>query len=442
MERFKGISPHRPLDDGPTKIRIVNLLPGEYGDPIECVLEHIDMDTTKDYEALSYCWGEASITKPIFLDSKPYPVTINLFDGLQRLRKSDGPEDSGLIVLIWLGDFLPLSETAVRGIFDFILEVSDSGKDENFGVEELITRYGYQGLWQKQQRLNEFFRQRQWFEHPRDGIYALLGLLLRGTLPQHLLPNYEKSTSQVLTEFGKYLLEEHITVDIIQFRSGRTTGLPSWVPDWKHRPASAAAMLSDKAENNTFYEENGHWYLQVTFAQFDVIEQIGPIAGYQPKQDDAQEFVEEYIKTLSGWLHDWAQKADLTFRQGIKPFGEKTESISRLVKELLLKYEFAMGKKKSTSWHQLLLDEDLSPYPAKKGTDRHATRDSMQNAALGEPEPANGMDMEVGVTKLWQSMSSIIQDKSVFVCASGSIGILEQSNMQLEPGDVTPDPMR
>ncbi|KAK6849241.1 hypothetical protein PG995_013074 [Apiospora arundinis] len=198
MERFKGISPHRPLDDGPTKIRIVNLLPGEYGDPIECELEHIDMDTTKDYEALSYCWGEASITKPIFLDSKPYPVTINLFDALQRLRKSDGPRrlwidslcinQSDLVersheigkmsaiykeasqVLIWLGDFLPLSETAVRGIFNFIIEVSDSGKDENLGLEELITRYGYQGLWQKQQRLNEFFRQRQWFERQQGSV--------------------------------------------------------------------------------------------------------------------------------------------------------------------------------------------------------------------------------------------------------------------------------
>ncbi|KAK8110730.1 heterokaryon incompatibility protein-domain-containing protein [Apiospora kogelbergensis] len=192
MERFKGISPHRPLDEGATKIRIVNLLPGEFGDPIECILEHIDMEDTKDYEAISYCWGESSITKPILLESKPYPVTTNLFDGLQRLRRSEGPRklwiDSLCInqsdvaersreiqkmwsiykssagVVVWLGECLPWSETTVQAIADFIIDIGQAWNPERLDHSGVVARYGYNELWRQHLRMNEFLRQRQWFE--------------------------------------------------------------------------------------------------------------------------------------------------------------------------------------------------------------------------------------------------------------------------------------
>ncbi|KAI1360150.1 heterokaryon incompatibility protein-domain-containing protein [Xylaria arbuscula] len=145
MEMFKGRSPHRPLDKEGREIRIVRLLPNVFGAPVECELEHIVLEPGADYEAVSYCWGDASITQPILLDGEPYPITLTLLDGLRYLRREISPRklwiDSLCInqtdtaersreilrmreiyrlarsVLIWLGDFAPFTrqhEVAVR----------------------------------------------------------------------------------------------------------------------------------------------------------------------------------------------------------------------------------------------------------------------------------------------------------------------------------------
>ncbi|KAK8066638.1 heterokaryon incompatibility (het-6OR allele) [Apiospora hydei] len=482
MERFKGISPHRPLGDSPTEIRIVNLLPGEYGDPIECELEHIDIDITKDYDALSYCWGEASITKPIRLDSMSYPVTTNLFDGLQRLRKSDGPQrlwidslcinQSDLVersheiqkmsmiykhasqVLIWLGDYLPWSEAAVQSVADYVADITAIRK-KNQHVEALVARYGYTELWHKQKIFNEFLRQRQWFERcwvlqevavrwprwahasdkrpeilpifwcgsiqisyfslrlalmfwkvmpteygslkflgiyrpaeqhleicfgydqqlrkgtvtmtqqligflmagaahfkatdPRDRIYAVLGLLIGGTLPAHLLHDYRKSTRQVLVEFGKYLLEERMTMDGIQYRSGTNPDLPSWVPDWKHNPAHTMILAQEASTRNFIKGEGDEWYLQADFLQFDVLKEDGLNATSDARPDDPVEFVEEFLRSASAWLCEGTQKHRYT----------SAEDAKVLIKELILKYDYTMNGTNGPSWHQLILDSSM-----------------------------------------------------------------------------------
>ncbi|KAK7954656.1 hypothetical protein PG988_015350 [Apiospora saccharicola] len=145
------------------------------------------MNITKDYEALSYCWGEASITKPILLDSKSYPVTTNLFDGLQRLRKSDGLRrlwiDSLCInqidlaersreiqkmlsiyknaskVVIWLGECLPWSEATVQAIFDYVTKVGKAFDEDDIDYAGTVAQYGLTEFWRQQVRLNEFLRQ-------------------------------------------------------------------------------------------------------------------------------------------------------------------------------------------------------------------------------------------------------------------------------------------
>ncbi|KAI0508938.1 heterokaryon incompatibility protein-domain-containing protein [Xylaria bambusicola] len=145
MESFKGVSPHRPLDKHGKEIRIVRLLPNTFSAPIECELEHIILEPGADYEAISYCWGDASLTHPILLDGVSYPITLTLLDGLKYLRHTTSPRklwiDSLCInqtdlaersreilrmreiyklaksVVIWLGDYAPftrLHEIAVR----------------------------------------------------------------------------------------------------------------------------------------------------------------------------------------------------------------------------------------------------------------------------------------------------------------------------------------
>ncbi|KAI0115571.1 heterokaryon incompatibility protein-domain-containing protein [Nemania sp. FL0031] len=141
MEAFQGVSPHRPLNENGNEIRIIKLLPNVFNAPVECELEHITLEPGADYEAVSYCWGDASITASILLNGTPYPITFNLFSGLRYLRREDLPRrlwvDSLCInqkgiaersreilkmrdiyklarsVLIWLGDYHPFSRLHV-----------------------------------------------------------------------------------------------------------------------------------------------------------------------------------------------------------------------------------------------------------------------------------------------------------------------------------------
>jgi len=48
-------SPYRPL--GPTQIRIVEILPGDFEQPIEIVLKTVDLEDKPTYDALSYVWN-------------------------------------------------------------------------------------------------------------------------------------------------------------------------------------------------------------------------------------------------------------------------------------------------------------------------------------------------------------------------------------------------
>ncbi|KAI1536277.1 HET domain containing protein [Pyrenophora tritici-repentis] len=67
-------------------IRLVNLLPGRWKDPILCELINADLGTAR-YRALSYVWGSAHITRPIRLNNRTYSVTINLESALRHLRE-------------------------------------------------------------------------------------------------------------------------------------------------------------------------------------------------------------------------------------------------------------------------------------------------------------------------------------------------------------------
>lgn len=189
MEAFKGVSPHRPLNQNGKEIRIIKLLPNTFSAQVECELEHIALNPGADYEAVSYCWGDASITEPILLDGTPYPVTLNLLAGLRYLRREDSPRrlwvDSlcinqrGVVersreilkmrdiyrlarrVLIWLGDYHPFTRLHVKQIFDYVTKLAScSTEEQDF---ELIRSTGYDELWRMQSQLQEFIQTRAWF---------------------------------------------------------------------------------------------------------------------------------------------------------------------------------------------------------------------------------------------------------------------------------------
>ena len=69
-----------------TSFRIFDLLPGADGDPISCVLRHVDWDDAPEYEAMSYAWGDPTARAPIIVDGNRLDVTVNLHTGLRHLR--------------------------------------------------------------------------------------------------------------------------------------------------------------------------------------------------------------------------------------------------------------------------------------------------------------------------------------------------------------------
>jgi hypothetical protein len=92
MESFVGTFQYQPLDPDINTIRIVTLEPGDFETPMHCTLQHADLDTHTQYEALSYVWGDPKLTTPIrFENDAAFPMTKNLERALRYLRAEDTP---------------------------------------------------------------------------------------------------------------------------------------------------------------------------------------------------------------------------------------------------------------------------------------------------------------------------------------------------------------
>jgi hypothetical protein len=87
MDASANAAPHRPLSSSdPSEIRLVKLYPGGPKDTVRCTLEHVSLKTDPEFVALSYTWGDPSVTSPIFLDGREYQVTTNLKSFLQHMQ--------------------------------------------------------------------------------------------------------------------------------------------------------------------------------------------------------------------------------------------------------------------------------------------------------------------------------------------------------------------
>ena len=79
---------YRPLRPN-SYIRVLVLEPGHDGELLRCSLEESDLDSQPQFNALSYCWGDASDTRTITCDGCSVSITKNLYDALLRLRQPD-----------------------------------------------------------------------------------------------------------------------------------------------------------------------------------------------------------------------------------------------------------------------------------------------------------------------------------------------------------------
>ena len=77
---------YQPLNVAERQIRFLTLQPGRLYDEIVCNRYIVSLDQNPTYEALSYVWGDPSITQSIQVDGKPFDITLNLVAALRRLR--------------------------------------------------------------------------------------------------------------------------------------------------------------------------------------------------------------------------------------------------------------------------------------------------------------------------------------------------------------------
>ncbi|CAM6000725.1 unnamed protein product [Sphagnum balticum] len=90
MESIRNSYAYQRIDLERKEIRLLELLPGEREDKVRVRLRHASLDAEPRYDALSYMWGDPSVTRSIQLDdSNKFQVTVNLENALRDLRLID-----------------------------------------------------------------------------------------------------------------------------------------------------------------------------------------------------------------------------------------------------------------------------------------------------------------------------------------------------------------
>jgi hypothetical protein len=87
-----------------SEIRTLDLLPGTWGDAIECRLRAVSLDDQPSFKAISFVWGDAQHKRGITVDGQSFFVTQNLLRGLQRIC------DPATKLTIWV-DALCINQT-------------------------------------------------------------------------------------------------------------------------------------------------------------------------------------------------------------------------------------------------------------------------------------------------------------------------------------------
>ncbi|KAJ3549851.1 hypothetical protein NM208_g281 [Fusarium decemcellulare] len=71
------------------EIRLLVLEPGAPGDELKCHIVHAELSWRTRYEALSYFWGDGTVTRPLNCSGRTEVIYVNLHDALSDLRLPD-----------------------------------------------------------------------------------------------------------------------------------------------------------------------------------------------------------------------------------------------------------------------------------------------------------------------------------------------------------------
>ncbi|VUC31794.1 unnamed protein product [Clonostachys rosea] len=73
----------------PKTIRLIRIAPGTRDDSVEISLELTPLESAPDFEAISYCWGNADGQHQVVCNGKPLSMHKSLFEGLSYFRFPD-----------------------------------------------------------------------------------------------------------------------------------------------------------------------------------------------------------------------------------------------------------------------------------------------------------------------------------------------------------------
>ncbi|KAI1640692.1 heterokaryon incompatibility protein-domain-containing protein [Biscogniauxia mediterranea] len=244
---------------------------------------------------------------------------------------------------------------------------------------------------------------------PKDFIYSVLGLLVIDEIPLQLRPNYDKSTSQVLTESATYIIESG-NLDIIQFNSMKTKDLPSWVPDWRYK--------SPMIINNRFPSDYGAYTkvteglaLEVDILSFTRIEAIGPKFEMKNAADNAAYIWSEFFFDLEDAFHDTSY-----YSRGHSSFGHT-------VCQLLLAFDMRARVPGSGGWHMYAIKDAPAIFSNSWRSFRRNQEFDDTLERLFECE-------------MWKGVGETIMNRFLFKCADQSIGIMGQCLVEPMEGDL------
>ena len=77
---------YQPLDTQAQEIRTVTIFPSSFDSPVKCNLNHVSLQSTPVYDALSYTWGDLGDRASLTLSGHELPITASLERALRYLR--------------------------------------------------------------------------------------------------------------------------------------------------------------------------------------------------------------------------------------------------------------------------------------------------------------------------------------------------------------------
>lgn len=96
LRAYRSVYEQLPVNESRTRVLVLHSQSSDA--PVSCSLEvmTLDAEPCRAYTALSYVWGDASVTETIIVNGVPFAVTSNLASALRQIRKSFGE------VLLWV----------------------------------------------------------------------------------------------------------------------------------------------------------------------------------------------------------------------------------------------------------------------------------------------------------------------------------------------------